>query len=323
MHNSKTKWFISFIVLTLMLTIVGSVNAQSNVLATLSVDSNNLTVGDVIPLTLHVTHPAGWRVIVPTLEKTWGDFEVRQQATPVITSNGDGTETTSQQIEVVRMRPGAVQTPAIRLSIADDQGNLQTVAIAPLTVVVRSVLVAGDTQLRDIKPQADLFTAQRVVWPLLIVAAVSLIGLIGYAIVRRRNRPASDKRTPRERALAELQARAVKHPQSAPELKAACVQIAACLRGYIAATTPVAACDLTTNELARQLNRTELPPDWSTHAIDVLRLCDSVKFACDSLELTTVHGLIDTVELLLEQYPAASSQAKPKNAKRNLKGAVA
>ena len=82
-------------------------------------------------------------------------------ATPAIVANGDGTETTSQKIEVARMRPGEVQTPAFTLSIADDQGNLQNVEVAPVPVMVQSVLVAGDTTLRDIKPQADLITSQR------------------------------------------------------------------------------------------------------------------------------------------------------------------
>ena len=147
MHNSKTKWFISLIVIALMLTVVSGVSAQSNITVTLSVGGEAITVGDVIPLTLRVTHPAGWRVIVPTLEKQWGDFEVRSQSTPVITASGDGTETTTQKIEVVRMRPGEVQTPAFTLSIADDQGNLQNVEVAPVAVTVQSVLVAGDTDV--------------------------------------------------------------------------------------------------------------------------------------------------------------------------------
>ena len=36
-----------------------------------------------------------------------------------------------------------------------------------------------------------------------------------------------------------------------------------------------------------------------------------MKFACDVLELTTIHGLIDTVELLVEQYPPAPPATQP------------
>ena len=161
MHNSKTKWFISLITLALMLTVVGGVAAQGNIAVTLSARGDKITVGDVIPLTLRVTHPAGWRVILPALEKQWGEFEVRSQSTPVITASGNGTETTTQKIEVARLRPGEVQTPALTLSVADDQGHLQNVEVAPVSLTVQSVLPAGDTTLRDIKPQAELITSQR------------------------------------------------------------------------------------------------------------------------------------------------------------------
>jgi len=324
MNNSKTKWLISLIVIGLMLTVVGGVSAQSNVTAALSVGGDHITVGDVIPLTLHVTHPAGWRVIVPALEKQWGDFEVRSQATTTITVNGDGTETTSQKFEVVRMRPGEVRTPAFTLSIADDQGNLQNVDVAPVSLTVQSVLVAGDTQLRDLKPQADLITSQRVVWPLIAVIGLGLVTGIIYLVNRRRHRPVIDKRTPRERALATLKTLEAQNPQTSEDVKAACIDIAVCLRDYLASITPIPARDLTTNELARQLKLSGLPTDWSTRAIDVLRVCDSVKFARDFLELTTVHGLIDSVELLVEQYPPTPTPPASKQVKHTkLKGVTA
>jgi hypothetical protein len=317
MHNSKTKWFISFIVIALLLTVVTGVGAQSNIVVTLSAGGAAATVGDVLPLTLRVTHPAGWRVIVPTLDKQWGDFEVRNQSTLVISASGNGAETTSQRIEVVRMRPGEVQTPPFKLSIADDQGNLQDVEVAPVAVTIQSVLVAGDTTLRDLKPQAELLISQRMVWPLIVLLMLSVVAWGIYFINRRRTRPVVDNRTPRQRTLDTLQTLARQNPQTPVDLKAACVEIAACLRDYIAVTTSLAAHDLTTNELARQLKETHVPADWSTHAIEVLRVCDSVKFACDFLELTTIHGLIDTVELLVQQYPiepapAARSAKRPK-----------
>jgi len=311
MHNSKTKWLISLIALALMLTVVTSVSAQSNVIATLSVGGEAITVGDVIPLTLQVTHPAGWRVIVPALEKQWGDFEVRNQSAPTIVSNGDGTETTAQKIEVARMRSGEVQTPALTLSIADDQGNLQNVEVAPVSVVVQSVLVAGDTTLRDIKPQADLMTSQRVVWPLIALIVLSVVTWGLYLINRRRNRPVVDKRTPRERALAALTALETQNPQTPESIKTACVEIAVCLRDYIAATTTISARDLTTSELARQLKLGDVPAEWNIQVIEVLRACDTAKFAGDVLELSMIHGLIDMAELLVAQYPPVPAVTQP------------
>jgi hypothetical protein len=313
MNNPKTKWLISLMVIALMLSVVSGASAQGNVAVTLSVGGEAPTVGDVIPLTLQVTHPVGWRVIVPTLEKQWGEFEVRSQSTPVITASGNGTETTTQKIEVVRMRPGEIQTPAFTLSIADDQGNLQNVEVAPVSVVVQSVLVAGDTQLRDIKPQAELLSSQRMWWPLPAATALGVIGLLGYVIQRRRNRPVIDKRTPRERALAALRTLEAQKPQTPEDIKAACVEIAIGLRDYIAATTTIPARDLTTSELARQLKLNDVPADWNIQAIEVLRACDAVKFAGDVPEPALFHGLFDMTELLVTQYPPAPAAAQPTN----------
>ncbi len=316
MHNSKTKWLTSLVAIALMLASVSTVNAQSNITTTLSVGRAEITVGDVIPLTLHVTHPAGWRVIIPTLDKQWGEFEVRHQSTPTIVSNGDSPETTSQTIEVARLRPGEVQTPAFTISVADDQGNLHNVEVAPVSLVVQSVLVAGDTTLHDIKPQADLITSQHTFAPIMVVLALGLLMLIVYGVKRWRNRPVVDKRTPRERALDTLTASGAQDPQTPEDFKAMCVDIARCLRGYIASVTTIPAHDLTTNELARQLKINDVPADWSAQVIELLRMCDSVKFAGDILDVAMVHGLVDMVEILVQQYPPVPDEPASARSKR-------
>ena len=150
--------------------------------ATLSMDTQNITVGDVIPLTLRVTHPAGWRVIFPTLEEKWGDFEVRSQAAPEIVTNPDGTQTTIQEIRAAIMRPGDVQTPPLTLSVANDQGSLSSLEVAPVTVPVTSVLIEGDTTLREIKPQAELVSEGRPYWPLTIAGLLAAGALIAYGV---------------------------------------------------------------------------------------------------------------------------------------------
>jgi hypothetical protein len=209
------------------------------------------------------------------------------------------------------MRPGEIQTPALTLSIADDQGNLQNVEVAPVSVMVQSVLVAGDTALRDIKPQAELLTSQRMVWPLIALIVLSVVAWCFYLVNRRRNRPVIDKRTPRERALATLKTLETQNPQTPEGVKTACVEIAVCLRDYITATTTIPARDLTTSELARQLRLNDIPAEWNIQVIEVLRACDTVKFAGDVLELTMIQGLIDMSELLVEQYPPTPPATQP------------
>ena len=90
----------------------------------------------------------------------------------------------------------------------------------------------------------------------------------------------------------------------------------------MASAATIQARDLTTSELARQLKMNDFPADWSTQVIEVLRVCDSVKFAGDVLELTTIHGLISTVRMLVKQYPP-EQPASPQAKHIRLKGVIA
>ena len=313
MDRIRNRWLWGTLLAVLLLAAGGvtfnTAHAREELSANLSVNSQDITVGDVIPLTLRVTHPAGWRVIFPTLEKQWGDFEVRGQAIPEIVTNPDGTQTTTQEIKVVHMRPGEVQTPALTLSVADDQGSLSSLEVAPVPISVRSVLIEGDTNLREIKPQVELVSERRPIWPLMTAGVVGAAVLTGYAIQRWRRRKLIDHRTPRQRTLDSLAALSAQTPQTPAEIKAQCAFLADGLRDYLAAITQLPARDLTTRELARRFKDQEIPPTWSSQVLEVLQVCDGVKFANQELEGSSLQDMISTVRQLVEQYPP---QPQPK-----------
>jgi hypothetical protein len=290
--------------------------AQSALAASLSADGGDITVGDVIPLTLRVTHPAGWRVIPPTLEVQWGDFEVRGQSVPEILTNPDGTQTTIQEIKVARMRPGDAQTPALTVSVADDQGSLSSLEVAPVPVTVRSVLVEGDTNLREIKPQTELVSESRPYWPLAAAGALGAAGLIGYGVQHWRRRKPVDRRTPRQRTLDSLAALSAQNPGTPAEIKASCALLADCLRDYLAAVTPMPARDLTTRELTNRFKDQEIPPAWSAQVVEILQVCDGVKFANQDLGGASLQAMISTTRHLVEQYPPQPQPASPRSARK-------
>ena len=290
--------------------------AQGILDATLSTDSQNITVGDVIPLTLRVTHPGGWRVIFPTLEEQWGDFEVRSQAAPEIVTNPDGSQTTTQEIKVVHMRPGDVLTPALTLSVANDQGSLSSVEVAPLAVSVGSVLIEGDSTLREIKPQAELVSEGRPYWPLMAAGVLGAAALSLYGIRRWRRRRLIDRRTPRQRTLDSLTALSALNPQTPAGMAEQCALLADCLRDYLAAVTRLPARDLTTRELTRRFKDQDIPTAWSAQVVDVLRVCDGVKFANEELERATIQAMISTVRNLVEDYPPQPQPARRRQGRK-------
>ena len=97
----------------LLVLVVGATEAWAadGVEVRLRPERNELTVGDPVQLTLEVTHPAGSQVIIPQLDVTWGNFEVRDQSPASTVANDDGTLTTRQTLDVTLFDVGEFQTP--------------------------------------------------------------------------------------------------------------------------------------------------------------------------------------------------------------------
>ncbi|MEZ4519120.1 MAG: hypothetical protein R3C44_20645 [Chloroflexota bacterium] len=85
--------------------------------------------------------------------------------------------------------------------MTDGTGNLYEFTAEPIEVTVNSVLVEGDTELRDIKPQAEIPTA---IWLYVVGGGLALAALAAglFWLARRRKAvPAVvDNRTPYQRA---------------------------------------------------------------------------------------------------------------------------
>ena len=171
----------------------GTVQAQDAALpdirASLAADRSELSVGDPVALALKVIHPEDHAVVVPRLGPSWGDFEVRRQTTATVVHNGDGTRTTSQQIEVTLFAPGIFETPDLPLSVRQPDGSVERVSPTPVTLTVVSVLSGNDETLRDIRAPADFATP---VWEepsfrvlSAMVAGAVVLGAVGLVFYRR------------------------------------------------------------------------------------------------------------------------------------------
>lgn len=303
------KRFLLLLAMALMLALPVVASADNGVDAALQVGATEIHVGDVIPLTVTVTHPQGWRVIFPTLDKMWGDLEVRAQNAPQITENGNGTETTTQEVDVTYFRPKQVTTPAIELSIVDDQGQVQNLSVEPAVLNVKSVLVENDSTLRDIKPQAELWQLSSSPIPFIGSLLLGFTVLGGASFWVLKHRPLADKRTPRERALDEFKAiDAEKLIET--DVKAYSVRVSDSLRDYLTRGCGINAHDLTTGELAQTLKQREVPADVSSRIVGVLRRCDEVKFANDTSDMAALKTLTAISQQIVLAYPPAPESKK-------------
>ncbi|MCG3140259.1 MAG: hypothetical protein HDKAJFGB_01305 [Anaerolineae bacterium] len=284
--------------------------ADNDVKVDVHVGRDHITVGDVIPLQIAVTHPQGWRVAFPKLDTQWGDLEIRKQDAPTITANADGTETTTTEIDVTAFRPGSATTPELNLTLADAQGAVQNVYAAPVTLQVQSVLKADDQTLRDIKAQAELW--QLTSSPLPFAGSVVLAAgiLIGAAALAWKHRPPQDKRTPRERALDELKELDALALDEKMNVKFLSVRVSEILRAYLVDGCGISARDLTTGELAQELKTRGVPPEIAAQMIAALRVCDDVKFANDISDKQAIQNLTPLTRQIVTAYPQVQAPAQ-------------
>jgi hypothetical protein len=278
--------------------------AQSGLVdATLTAPPGEYKVGDPILLTLSVRHPAGYQVILPELPAEWGDFTVQSQSPLTTSANPDGSETTTQLIDARLFAPGEFTTPAVELTIADPAGNVEPVTAAPTIVSVVSVLVEGDSQLRDIKPQADLPYLNLLPW---LAAGMVLAGLAGLVLFWRRLRArrlaeaAIDRRLPNEVALDELARILSLGLTEQGAYKEYYTLLSDCIRAYMEAVYKIPALERTTGEILASLRGLGLDPQFSRRFISFLSDCDLVKFSKFTPDPADAHQALTEARTLVE-----------------------
>lgn len=283
--RTRTLLVILIVPISLAMAVYGAASAQApGVEASLTTETPELTVGDPVSLDVRVNHPPGYQVTFPRLSGTWGDFELRGQSSADTVLNLDGTQTTSQSLEVTLFEPGEFTTPDLQITVRDSAGQVfdQTVPGASLTVV--SVLTDGDDQLRDIRPQASL--EEPTTWPW-IAGAILLVGLFGlgvYIFMRRRGALGSgitaliDSRAAHEIALEELYRIEALDLPSEVRFKEHYTLVADCVRAYLDNAYDAPALDRTTEEVRSALKSSDMAADHQNVTVGLLKDCDLVKF---------------------------------------------
>ena len=246
-------------------------------------DRSELTVGDRVIMTLDVTYPSGFQVVLPRLPREWGALEVLDQSNTSVVDNKDGTETISQVIEVTAFVPGEFLTSGLEISVREPAGGFSVKTAPPVSLNVASVLAEGDEELRDIRPQADLDVPPVWPWVLGVVAAIALLGIAIVLFLRRRREqlaaaPVVDLRNAYEIAVDEL-AHIVKLDLPAQSrFKEHYTLVTDVLRTYIETEYRIPAMDRTTTELRAALRIAPIDVPSTREVIAFLADCDLVKF---------------------------------------------
>jgi hypothetical protein len=299
----KQQVAMPLMVLALLVAVTGPVWAADGVDASLVADRTELTVGEVVGLTLEVSHPAGYQVIVPQLEPVWGDFEVRSQSPVETTVHEDGTATTRQRIEVTLFSLGEFETPALALTLRDGSGQLVEETIPSVALQVVPTLAEDDNELRDIKPQAALAMAPG--WPWMVggLAAASFAAALGWWAYRRRKGESLgmvDNRPAWRVAYDTLDTVADMRLLETGRIKEHYTLVTDVLRAYLEGQFHLRVFDRTTSELRSILSQSELQMEHARRFLQLFGESDLVKFAKYAPDQAPAEQLIEEARKLVD-----------------------
>ena len=331
------SWRLLCFSLALMLSAVAIATApaqsdpQPSVQVSLAADSSDLTVGDLVTLSLIVSYPEDSTAVVPRLEREWGPFDVQAQTSVQTVSLADGIRTVAKQFRVTLFTPGTFETPDLPVSIRGPDGTVAWVSPIPVQLTVDSVLSSPDEELKDLRPPADLSTPlweRPIVLMLVALAIVVIGGGVGFYFHRRSRRgdgplePVQETRTPWEMATQELDRIARLDLLVRGNLKEHYTLVSNVLRLYLRATYlresgGANSTDMSTEEISAAIWQTPLEYRRAGLVIELLQEADLVKFAnytpttVRAHEVTTlVRDLVELTAPLFSETPSAGTPAR-------------
>ncbi len=325
--TQKRKLFLFGLIPLLMLLWVAPTLAQgqatatstSSVQAVIATTQQEVTVGDPVELTLTVHHPADTQVLFPDLAEAWPEVTVVEQAIPQTVTNADDSLTTSQAVDVRLFVPGPFATPPVVVTLSDAAGHVSEVPVTGTAVSVASVLIEGDTNLRDIKPQAELPLSNI---GLYLLAAAAILMIVGYLVIRKLRQPGViiDTRLPHQRALDDLALVATMELPEDGRFKEHYTRVSDTLRSYVSQRYNIDVLERTTPEVRNMMRKTDIPVDAASEFIKLLEESDMVKFTEIKPRVADAYLLLDVATQFVEfTKPADPDEDKPANKRRKHK----
>jgi hypothetical protein len=246
------------------------------------VDPQTAKLGDLITLTIRVTHPQALRVEDPAFTKNLGTFEVYASTRLPVELSGDKA-VERFQAALQNFTTGQQTLPGLEVPYRDPLGKQHAVKTPALTVMIAEV-PPGPKDKGDIRGIKGVIgpTAWSPWWWL--VMALFLAGAC-YLLWKRRKQVLEGPLLPPPippdvAALEKLQALAQTDWLVSGKTKEFYSAISDILRAYLEGQFRVPALERTTSELMRDLRKkSDVPTELQTELRELLDSSDLVKFA--------------------------------------------
>ncbi|MFN8007969.1 MAG: hypothetical protein U0V70_13275 [Terriglobia bacterium] len=264
-----------------------------------SIDATDITVGDIITVSLSVQVPPTTKVAFPSAGNTIGEWVVRSASSSPAKTAGNGSQELGWQVQLTIYKTGEFDIPSMEVETIKTNGERTVLASSPMKVKVSSVLTAQDQGLKDIKAQARIAGNYRSL--LFFLTALAAAGLLLYRLVRflRKRRSTSevvipDPRTPEQFARDAIQALLQRKLVEKGLLKEFYLELSEIVKRYLGQKLNILSLERTTEEFAGDLRETPLPLTIYQMIHAFLGECDLVKFA-------KYHPSPEEIEKVLQQ----------------------
>ncbi len=258
-----------------------------------SAQPKTATVGDPITIEVEVAHPAGYRVRMPRPGTQLGDFtllEFTAAPPPAGAARPDpvAPEHDRLRLAVAVYKTGTFTLAPLPLTVTAPDGKEFPATTPAVVITIQSVLTDKDTDLKDLKSQAEI--EEPFPWRtwLAVAAAVLLGSVLAWWLLRRRRRPAlpepgtPPQLDPLEIAEVELRDLAARGWIENGLMKQFYVSLSDVLRKILEGGFSVTTVEKTTTEIieALQNSANPRPEEARLSSIESLLMeCDLVKFA--------------------------------------------
>ncbi len=280
------------------------------------VDPTTAKLGDLITLSIRVTHPQALAVDAPAFTKSLGTFEVYASTRLAAEMNGDKA-VERFQASLQNFTTGQQVLPGLEVPYRDPMGKVHSLKTPELTATIEEI-PPGPKDKEDIRGIKGVIgpTAWSPWWWVLL--GVVVIGVAAYAWMKRQKiiqGPPPPPPVPADiTAFEKLQKLAQTDWLATGKTKEYYIAISNILREYLEKGFSVAALERTTNELMRDLRKkSEISTERQTELRELLDTCDLVKFAKlrpEADEGKTAHAAaVKFVEQTREMMPHPSHSA--------------
>lgn len=263
----------------------GPASAADPVSAVATLDRASITVGDRIALSIIVDAQPGYAVSDPTVARQIGNLEIVEDRASTKSTRPSGVRFTFRYV-ITAWTVGDHVLPPVEVAYVAPDGASGAARTDPVAIHVTSVITAGEdaSQITPLKPQLALpestwIRIERVVLGVAGVIGVTVLAAIvlWYLLRRRRAVTESERLTPAQRALRELDGLAAERLPEHGRTGEHYDRLAASLRRYVVERFAVEP-GRTSREVREALQRAGLDRTQAAAIYEILREADEVRF---------------------------------------------